>query len=166
MNGRGWFRLGMKALHELGAIGLGGGLLVCLVLNSTADRTSPAEFAAARHLFAAVAQYVLLPSMGIVVVSGLLALAATRGYLGARWAWAKAALGLSLFEATFLVVGSADRQSDLTAAMVAADSALADSLLRAERNTLVLLLVLSVVNVVLAVWRPRLGRPRSAARPV
>lgn len=158
VNGRGWFRLGMKAAHELATIGFGGGLLACLVINGTADRASPASFAAARQLFAVVAQYVLVPSMGVVVVSGLLALAATRGYLRARWAWVKALLGLSLFEATFLVVGSASRQTDLTAALAAADTTAADALLRAERHTLVLLLVLSVANVVLAVWRPRLGR--------
>ena len=114
------------------------------------------EFAAARHAYAAIAQYLLVPSMFVVVVSGLIALAATQAYAGAGWAWVKALLGLSVFEATLVVVGSKQKQAEIVAAY--ADPALLDSLLRSERNTLWLLLVLSVINVVLAVWRPRLTR--------
>ncbi|MEO8279396.1 MAG: DUF2269 family protein [Ideonella sp.] len=154
MTGRRWLRLGSKALHEIASIGFGGGLAACLVINLAANRASAAEFAAARHIFAAIAQYVLVPSMAIVVVSGLIALAATRAYQNAVWAWVKALLGLSVFEATLMIVGSSRQQADLAAA--AADPALLDALLRSERNTLWLLMALSVVNVVLAVWKPRL----------
>lgn len=154
MSGRRWWRLGSKALHEIASIGFGGALASCLVINLAANRASPAEFAAARQAFAAIAQYVLVPSMAVVVISGLIALAATRGYQDAGWAWLKALLGLSVFEATLLVVGSGRKQAELAAA--AADTALLETLLRSERNTLWLLIALSVVNVVLAVWRPRL----------
>lgn len=157
MNPRVAWRLGAKALHEIASIAFGGALVTCLVINGAAERGSPAEFAAARHLYDAIARYVLIPSMGVVVVSGLFALAATRGYLGARWAWAKTLLGLSVFQATLLVVGSASKQGELAAAAAAGDGALVDALLRSERLTLWLLIVLSVVNVLLAVWRPRLG---------
>jgi hypothetical protein len=92
--------------------------------------------------------------MAVVVLSGLIALAATRAYLDAGWAWLKALLGLSVFEATLLVVGSSSRQAEFAAA--AADPGLLDALLRSERNTLWLLILLSIANVVLAVWRPRL----------
>lgn len=154
MSGRRWLRLGAKALHELASIGFGGALAACLVINLMANRASQTEFAAARQVFAAIAEYVLIPSMAIVVISGLIALAVTRGYMDAGWAWVKALLGLSVFEATLLIVGSGRQQAALAAA--AADPALLDSLLRSERNTLWLLIALSVVNVVLAVWRPRL----------
>ena len=157
MNGRGIFRLGAKALHEIGGIAFGGALLACLVINLAADRAAAAEFAAARQLFAAIARYVLIPSMGLVVVSGLFALAATRGYMGARWAWVKALLGLGLFEATLLVVGSSTRHDELAGAIAAGNAAVVESLLRAERWTLLLLLAIGVVNVLLAVFRPRLG---------
>ena len=40
--------------------------------------------------------------------------------------------------------------------MSAADASLLDALLRSERNTLWLLIAISVANVVLAIWRPRL----------
>lgn len=154
MNRRRWLRLGAKALHEIASIGFGGGLAACLVINWMAKRASSAEFAAGRQVFAAIAQYVLVPSMAIVVTSGLISLMATRAYMDAGWAWVKALLGLSVFEATFVIVGSSGKQSEFAAA--AADPTLLDALLRSERNTLWLLLVLSVANVVLAVWRPRL----------
>lgn len=158
MNGKRWFRHGAKVLHEIGSIGYGGALATCLVINLVADRSSPEQFAAARKLFAAIAQYVLFPSMGIVVVSGLLAIAATRAYINAGWAWVKALLGLSVFEATLLIVGSGQRQAELNAATT--DPTLLDKMLRSERITLWLLIAVSVANVVLAVWRPRLTAKR------
>jgi hypothetical protein len=154
MNGPRWLRFGAKALHEVASIGFGGGLAACLVINLAANRASATEFAAARQVFAAIAQYLLVPSMGIVVVSGLISLAATRAYQESVWAWVKALLGLSVFEATLMLVGASHQQAELAA--VATDPALLDALLRSERNTLGLLIALSVVNVVLAVWRPRL----------
>ncbi len=153
MNGRRWLRLGAKTLREVASIGFGGALAACLVINLVGNRESAAEFAAARRPFAVIADYVLIPSMAIVV-SGLIALAATRAYQNAVWARVKALLGLSTFEATLLVVGSGRQQAALAAA--AADPALVDALLRAERNTLWLLIAVSIANVVLAVWRPRL----------
>ncbi|RYF62597.1 MAG: hypothetical protein EOO22_27415 [Comamonadaceae bacterium] len=107
-----------------------------------------------RQAFATIAQFVLVPSMAIVVVSGLVALAATRAYTDAVWAWVKALLGVSVFGATLMVVGASGKNAELAAA--ASDPALLDALLRSERNTLWMLMALCVVNVVLAVWRPRL----------
>ena len=154
MTGRGWWRRSLKALHEIAAIGVGGGLAACLVIGLTANAASPAEFAAARQAIAAIARFVLLPSLALVLVTGLLAIAATRGYHDAGWAWVKALLGLGVFEATLVTVGASSRQAELAAA--AADPTLLASLLHSERNTLWLLLGLSVANVVLAVWRPKL----------
>jgi hypothetical protein len=154
MNRRRLLRQGSKVLHELASIGFGGALAACLVINAVANPASPAEFTAAREAFSAIAKYLLVPSMAVVVVSGLIALAATRAYMDSGWAWLKALLGLSVFEATLVVVGSSSRQAEFIAA--AAQPAALEALLRAERNTLWLLIALCVVNVVLAVWRPRL----------
>ena len=152
--GRRWLRLGAKTLHAVASIGYGGALAACLVINMVASRTSAAEFEASRRLFAAIAQYLLLPSMAVVVVSGLIALAATRAYMDAGWAWLKALLGLSVFEATLVAVGSSQHQAEFAAA--AANLGVIDAMLRSERNTLWLLIAVSAANVVLAVWRPRL----------
>ncbi|MBL8358875.1 MAG: hypothetical protein JNN18_00165 [Rubrivivax sp.] len=153
MTGRGGLRLSAKALHDIASIGYGGGVAAGLVINHTADRTAMAEFAVARQLFAAIAQYVLLPSMAVVVVSGLIALAATRAYMNAGWAWLKALLGFTVFQATLMLVSAARDQAEMAAA--GADAAAFDALLRAERYTLWLLIAMAVVNVLLAVWRPR-----------
>lgn len=152
--GRRWLRLGAKTLHDVASIGFGGGLAACLVINLVGHGRPASEFAALRQAFAAIAQFVLVPSMAIVVVSGLVALAATRAYMDSVWAWVKALLGVSVFEATLMVVGASGKNAELAAA--AGDPALLDALLRSERNTLWLLMALCVVNVVLAVWRPRL----------
>ena len=152
---RGWWRRSLKALHEIAAIGVGGGLAACLVIGLTANTASPAEFAVARQAIAAIARYVLLPSLAGVLVTGLLAIAATRAFHDAGWAWVKALLGIGVFEATLVTIGQSSRQAELAAAAVTDPSLLA-SLLHSERNTLWLLLGLSVANVVLAVWRPKL----------
>ena len=154
MTGRAWWRRSLKALHEIAAFGSGGGLAACLVIGLTARIASPAEFAASREAIAAIARYVLLPSLAVVLVTGLLAIAATRAFHEAGWAWVKALLGLSVFEATLVTIGASSRQAELAAA--GADPGLLASLLHSERNTLLLLLGLTVANVVLAVWRPKL----------
>lgn len=154
MSARRWWRVGAKVLHDVGSIGFGGGLAACLVIDLMAHRASPAEFAAARQVVAAIAQVLLVPSMVVVVLSGLLAMGATRGYMDAGWAWLKALLGLAVFQATLHLAGAGREQADTLAA--AADPSLRDALLQAERNTLWVLIALSVANVVLAVWRPRL----------
>lgn len=154
VKGRRWLRLGAKTVHDIAAIGFGGGLGACLVINLVGHRGSVSEFTILQHAYAAISQYVLVPSMAVVVVSGLIALAATRAYRDAVWAWVKALLGLSVFEATLVVVGASGKQAEIATA--AADPRVLEALLRSERNTLLLLIALCVINVVLAVWRPRL----------
>lgn len=149
-----FWRRSLKALHELAAIGLGGGLAACLVINLASPGASPEHFVAARQTFDAIARYVLFPSLAGVLFTGLLSIGANRGFHDAGWAWVKALLGLSLFEATLLTVGGSRRQSELAAA--AADPSQIASLLQSERNTLMLLIGICVANILLAVWRPKM----------
>lgn len=149
-----FWRRSLKALHELAALGLGGGLAACLVINLTSAAATPDHFLAARAVFDAIARYVIVPSLALILLSGLLAIAATRGFHDAGWAWVKALLGISLFEATLLTIGSSRKHQELAAAV--ADPSLLASLLTSERNTLLLLIGICVVNIVLAVWRPSL----------
>ena len=153
-----WLRLGSKAVHDIASIAFGGGLAACLVVNVTANRVSVSEFAASRELFAAIAQYVLTPSMAVVVVSGLIAMAATRGYQDAGWAWLKALLGVSVFAGTLRLVGSSPKHAEMVAALSdLREPSVLDALLRSERNMLWVLIALCAVNVLLAVWRPRMS---------
>jgi hypothetical protein len=124
-------------------------------MNLTANPASPADFLAVRQVVAMVAKFVLVPALAVVTLSGLIALAATRGYREAGWAWLKALLGMNVFAATLLLAGSAGNLEDIAAKLACADLAPLQQLLRSERITLWLLLVLVLVNVVLAVWRPK-----------
>jgi uncharacterized membrane protein YobD (UPF0266 family) len=155
MNHRTLLRLGAKTVHDIASIAFGGALVVCLVINLTTNIASTTEFLAARHIFASIAKFVLVPSMAIVTLSGLVALAATQAYRDAGWAWLKAVLGINVFAATLLLAGSAGNQGEIAAAVSSADLATLQRLLRSERITLWLLIALCVVNVVLAVWRPK-----------
>ena len=67
-----WRRI-FKALHELGAVGVMGSFAAFLVLVATAP--DPAEslagYAAVRNGIAAVSRWVLVPSLLLVLCSGL-----------------------------------------------------------------------------------------------
>jgi hypothetical protein len=94
--------------------------------------------------------------MAFKIMSGLIALLATRGYRDTGWAWLKAIFSINAFAATLLLAGSAGNLGEIAAAVSVADLVSLQRQLRSERITLWLLIVLVVVNVVLAVWRPKL----------
>jgi hypothetical protein len=156
-----FLRRTMKALHELGSIGYMGSLAACLVMIVRLPTHSLTEYATARRAIATVAEGLLVPSLAAVLVSGLLAIAVNKNYMNAGWAWFKALLGVTMFEGTLLsVVSSAKRASEL-AAMAAAgqsDPVQLAEVLHTERGGLWLMLALSFVNIVLAVWRPKFTR--------
>jgi hypothetical protein len=151
----------LKWLHEVGAIGTLGSFAACIVLLATAPTTSPVAFAAVMQGIAAIAKWLLVPSLAIVLLSGLLAIAATEAYMNAAWAWVKALLGIGVFEGTLLTVGSsAQHASELSALAVlgSGDPAQLAQILRTEWGGLWIQAALALVNIVLAVWRPRLYR--------
>lgn len=158
----------LRLLHILGAIGLIGALAACMAIMTRSTPASWAEFVVQRRDLDAVTSLILMPSLGLVLVSGLLSMAATPAYMGARWAWIKALSGLGMFEGTLVsVVGSARRAAELAAAgPLEPDSALAlQEALRVEHGGQRLVLLLALANVVLAVWRPSLTRRPANATP-
>jgi len=80
----------LKILHEIGAIGVVGSFAACIVLLNKTPTPSLIAYATMRQGIAAIAQWLLLPSLGIVLISGLLAMAADNVYKNAAWAWIKA----------------------------------------------------------------------------
>jgi hypothetical protein len=152
----------LKFLHTIGGIGFLGGM-ACLVvmLAVLPDPASLATYAEARKAMAAVAQWVLFPSLGLTLIAGLLALGFNRAFHNAGWAWIKAASGILLFESGFVgVLGPMQREAEQSAKALAGafDPALLGLTLNAERNTLWILIAIAVANVVLGIWRPRLAR--------
>jgi hypothetical protein len=158
----------LKTLHEIGAIGVLGSFAACLVLIATAPRPEQSliAYAAVRQGIAAITRWLLVPSLALVLISGLLAIAANKAYTNAAWAWLKAFLGISMFEGTLLTVGAGARQAaELSALAVSgrSDAAQLAQVLRTEWGGLWLLLSLALINVALAVWRPRLSLKSSPA---
>jgi hypothetical protein len=90
-----------------------------------------------------------------------LAIAYSKPYHNAGWAWAKALSGILLFESGFVgVLGPMQQEAERSAAALAgkADPATLAASLAAERNTLWILLAVATFNVAFGVWRPRLTR--------
>jgi hypothetical protein len=160
----------LKFLHEIGAVGVMGSLAACLVLIATAPKTSWVAYAAVRQGVAAITQWLLVPSLALVLISGLLAIAANTSYANAAWAWVKALLGISMFEGTLITVGAGARRAAEISALAAsgqADTAELAAVLHSEWGSLWLLMTVAVINIILAVWKPRLfprtGSPDAAA---
>ncbi len=107
-----------------------------------------------------IATWIFFPSLGLVVVAGLLAIAYTRAYQNAGWVWAKAGTGILIFEGGFIgVLGPMQQEAEQSAKALAGevDPATLGISLGSELGTLWVVLVVAAVNVVLGVWRPRLS---------
>lgn len=158
----------LKFLHSMGAIGLTGAVAIYIILLSTAPPpTSLAEYAVLRHGIERVCTLLLLPSLMICLTSGLLAMAVHPPFMNQRWVWVKALLGLSMFEGTLGgVQGPAERAAKVTARAMNGeiDPAVVATLAKDEWGTLWFILVMCVVNVAVAIWRPRLKSRTDLAR--
>jgi hypothetical protein len=89
----------IKFLHTMGAIGLIGAMACLLVLLSlTPAPASLSEYALMRAAMGAIATFIFMPSLGLTLIAGLLAMAVNRGYHNAGWAWVKLFSGLLVFE--------------------------------------------------------------------
>ncbi|MCR9255277.1 MAG: DUF2269 family protein [Alphaproteobacteria bacterium] len=148
----------LKILHTLATCGLIGGMAVYGILLLDVPRDAAAHADLRAHI-AAISNWVLLPSLGIALVSGLVAMAVHRPFLEKRWAWLKAALGILMFKGVLTLIGAKAGYAARVAGEVARGEAPADALdglLTYEWWTLGIMMALSVLNVVLGVWRPRL----------
>jgi hypothetical protein len=155
------YRRTLKLLHEIGAVGVMGSLAACIVLIATAPTDSLVGYAAVRQGIAQITKWLLVPSLAITLITGLAAIAATDAYINAGWAWFKALLGISMFEGTLLTIGGSARRAAELSALAAegrGDPALLAEVVRTEWGGLWIMIVLSVANIVLAVWRPRFSR--------
>ena len=146
------FRRLLKFAHTLGAAGFMGGA-VALIVVAVGVR---APVAGAGELLlvgamAKVAAWIIGPSMILVVVSGLLAMAVNPAFHDVGWIWLKAATGVLVLEGGLHALGPLEE-----AAKRGLDPSGAMGLFAAEIGTLWVLLAVSAANVALGVWRPRL----------
>ncbi len=157
----------LKILHTLAACGLIGGLLGYMVLLAWAPQGTPAAYADLRQSIAALSSYILVPSLAVALISGLLSMAVHQPYLDKRWAWVKAAMGIIMFKGVLTIAGfKAGPAADLARRIAEGEDAVArlDEVIAYEWSALVVILALSVANVVLGVWRPRLERRQEMER--
>jgi hypothetical protein len=152
----------IKFLHTLGAIGLMGAMasLVVMLLWLPAP-TALESYAALRTSMAAITQWVFMPSLGLTLIAGLIAIAVNPVFHNAGWAWVKAVSGILIFEGGLVsVMGPMQHEAELAAKVLAGTAAAKDlgQSLRAEEMTLWILLAVSAANVVFGIWRPKLMR--------
>ncbi len=157
----------LKILHELGAIGLTGALASYMILLVTAPDDSMADYAIVRSSIEAISAWLLVPSLAIALVSGLLAMAVYAPFQKGGWVWAKAILGLPMFEGTLATIDSTAKQAAALSAQAAAgdgdvDPTLLSEMLTREWRALWIIMVLAIAQTVLGVWRPRRRRRRSS----
>ncbi|ABM61171.1 DUF2269 family protein [Halorhodospira halophila] len=158
----------LKILHTLGAIGLTGAVAVHLILLGIApDPEAIQEYAVIRGSIAAIANWLLLPSLAVVFLSGLLSMALYAGFRQAGWVWIKGILSFSIFSATLAFIHGNAMQTAAAAEAAAAGRIGVDEIPRYVNNeplVLWVVLIICIANVVLGVWRPRwrsyLDRPR------
>lgn len=153
----------VKFIHSLAAIGMLGAIGVHLILLIHAPVDDLQAYAALRAAIGVITKWVLLPSLGLVLVSGLLSMAVHQPFQEQRWVWVKALLGISVFEGTLGAIQATSQRAVGLSAKVAAgeaESAAMAQLLRHEWLGLWAIMVLAIANVALATWRPSLRRRR------
>jgi hypothetical protein len=164
-------RQGMKFLHTLSSCGLLGALVAYTLVLWKAPQASVTQYADMREVISLICRFVLVPSLGISLVTGLLAMLVHRTYQQKRWAWAKAVLGLSMFESTLAVTQSKAVEAAGFAARIAqgGDQTTAKALLAetltSEWNVLFALTALCFAQTALGIWRPRLEFRRQSSSP-
>ena len=152
----------MKLSHTLGAIGLMGAMACLLVLFSlTPPPAEIAHYAQMRGAIAKIATWIFLPSLGLTLIAGLLAIALNPAFHNAGWAWVKALSGILLFEYGFIgIEGPMKQEAELAARVLAGEAPIGElsGTRRAEIMSLWILLGVAAANIVLAIWRPKLTR--------
>ncbi|MGB5202462.1 MAG: hypothetical protein WBN68_19320 [Sedimenticolaceae bacterium] len=152
----------LKFLHTMGAIGMIGAMASLLILLTfTPEPSSLNEYARIRMAMGGIAEWLLLPSLGLALFSGLWSMGYTASFHNAGWVWAKLALGVVMFEGTLLAVqGPAQREAELSARALAGelDPAELGGAMAAEWGSLWVVLGVATANVVLGVWRPKFSR--------
>ncbi|MEQ1612131.1 MAG: hypothetical protein ABL904_05215 [Hyphomicrobiaceae bacterium] len=151
----------LKLFHSLASCGRIGALLGYTIVLIHAPQTSPLAYAQARQIISLLCNFLLLPSLAVALVTGLFSMMVHRPFQDTRWAWFKAVLGLSMFEATLGIIQSKATTAAVESAKIATGEtepvALADALAN-EWGALTAIMALSIAQVGLGVWRPRLAR--------
>lgn len=160
------FRHLLKVVHLVSVAAFGGAVLVSWVLADDVRSVQPGGFAAVRQAIAAIGDAIVLPSLIVLLLSGMLLVVARPALVAARWVWAKAAIGLAVGAVAIFVIQPAVRRASVLAseAVVGAPGlAPLQRALDAEQIGTSINLALLLVAIALGVWRPRLGQTSSSS---
>jgi hypothetical protein len=151
----------LKLLHTIATAGImGGGVAVAVLALLAPAAMASGSYPAMANGMAKIAAWVIAPSMLLVIVTGLLAMVVVPAFQNAGWVWAKAATGILVFQAGVHVLGPLQGEAQRSAQRLdPAGMAEAAAMLTATANTLWVLLAIAVINIVLAIWRPRFFKP-------
>ena len=138
-----------------------------ILLSAALPAESFESYAVTRSGVAILAKWLLMPSLLAVLVAGLLAMAFNKAYHNAGWVWAKAGLGIVVFEGSLVAIqGPAVRAAERAQKALQGEVPMPplDRLLDNELGAVWVMLAIGVANIVLAIWRPRFirSKPRSA----
>jgi hypothetical protein len=150
----------MKFVHTVSSAGIVGGLVAYALILVYAPQATPQDYADMRQTISAICQYMIMPSLGISLVTGLLAMVVHRPFQEFRWVWVKALLGILMFEATLAIIQVKGAEAARISAKIAAGEPLERDLvltIGSEWTTLFAILAISLANYVLGVWRPRMA---------
>lgn len=161
----------VKIGHTVASAGLVGGLLAYIALLSVNAPETAGGYEQLRASIKVISDWVIFPSLAIALISGILAMVVHTPFQDRGWVWIKAALGILMFKGVLTIVSAkatyaAAIAADITAGAAAPDAL--DELLRLEWGTLWVVLAITVANIVLGVWRPRIVKFASTsamARP-
>ncbi len=158
----------VKFLHSMGAIGLMGAmaaLIIMLIMLPEPNELS--AYASHRAVMGKVAEWLLLPSLGLVLFSGLWSMAISSAFINAGWVWLKLATGILVFKGVlFSIQGPVEYEAMISAQAVAGgvDPGVLGQRVAEEWGVLWVMMAIAVANVVLGVWRPRFSKARRKAR--
>ncbi len=153
-----------KILHTLAAVGFTGAIAAHILLLSIApEPTSLVAYATIREAVALLSRWLLLPSLTLVLISGLWSMAVHAPFRDSAWVLAKLLLGLSVFEGSLVSIqGPAERAARAAQAALAGelDPATLPGPREDEWGALWVVLTIAIANIVLGVWRPQWRRRR------
>ncbi len=123
-------------------------------------------YAALRQLMADISGWVIVPSMGVILASGLFAMSVHYPFQEARWVWMKAVSGIIIFKTTFFSLDAAASDAAEAARLALGGELTVTELVATVDDQWIawwMLLILAGLNVVFAIWRPRLRGTKAGA---
>ena len=150
----------LKLLHLIGSAGYFAGIAAYLLFLEVApDMADIHSYHQHRETIYNLSAWIIMPSMILVILSGLLSIAVHRPFHSKGWVWVKALTGILILEASLSSIDMPAKKG-LDVATQLLEGTLENlpptSNFYDHPTGLWTLLILSLANIILGVWRPRI----------